>query len=61
MSIDVDIKQWQVPANQRGTRLLTDKRQEEMRRHIENMLKQKIIQPSEAPAFSQVLLIPKTD
>jgi len=61
MSIDVDVKQWQVPANQRGPRLLTDKRQEEMRRHIENMLKQKIIQPSKAPAFSQVLLIPRTD
>ena len=44
MSIDVDAKQWQVPANQRDPRLLTDKRQEEMRRHnIENMLKQKII------------------
>ena len=61
MSIDVDVKQWQVPANQRGPRLLTDKRQEDMRRHIENMLKQKIIQPSKAPAFSQILLIPRTD
>ena len=54
MPIDVDIKQWQVPANQRGPRLLTDKRQEEMRRHIENILKQNIIKPSKAPAFSQV-------
>ena len=65
MSIDVDVKQWQVQANQRGPRLLTDKRQdlEGMRRHnIENMLlKQKIIQPSKAPAFSQILLIPRTD
>ena len=32
-----------------------------MRRHIENMFLQKIIQPSKVPAFSQVLLIPKTD
>ena len=45
MSIDVDVKQWQVPANQRGPRLLTEKRHQEgeMRRRIENMLNQKII------------------
>jgi len=53
MSLDVDTVQWQVPANQRGPRLQTDKGREELRRHINNMLDQHIIQPSKAPAFSR--------
>ena len=61
MSLDVDVEKWHVPANQRGARLQTSKMQDEMRRHINNMLDQHIIQPSSAPAYSQVLLIPKPD
>lgn len=60
MSLDVDIEKWQVLANQRAPRLLqTSKMQDELRRHIKNMLDQHIIQPSSsAPAYSQVLLVP---
>ena len=60
MSLDVDIEKWQVLANQRAPRLLqTSKMQDELRRHIKNMLDQYIIQPSSsAPAYSQVLLVP---
>ena len=53
MSLDVDIEKWQVLlANQRAPRLLqTSKMQDELRRHIKNMLDQHIIQPSSsAPA-----------
>ena len=59
MSLDVDIEKWQVLANQRAPRLQTSKMQDELRRHIKNMLDQHIIQPSSAPAYSQVLLVPK--
>ena len=60
MSLDVDIEKWQVLANQRAPRLLqTSKMQDELRRHIKNMLDQHIIQPSSsAPAYSHVLLVP---
>jgi hypothetical protein len=61
MSLNVDFEKRHVPANQRGARLQTSKMQDEMRRHINNMLDQHIIQPSSAPAYSQVLLIPKPD
>ena len=59
MSI-LKIEKWQVLANQRAPRLLqTSKMQDELRRHIKNMLDQHIIQPSSsAPAYSQVLLVP---
>jgi len=59
MSLDIDIEKCQVPANQRAPRLQTSKMQDELRRHIKNMLDQHIIQPSSAPAYSQVLLVPK--
>ena len=60
MSLDVDIEKWQVLANQRAPRLLqTSKMQDELRRHIKNMLDQHIIQPSSsALAYSHVLLVP---
>jgi len=61
MEIEVDVKQWQTPSNQRSARLQSDKMREELRRHINNMLDQHIIRPSKASAFSQVLLVPKPD
>ena len=39
MSLDVDIEKWQVPANQRASRLQTSKMQDELRRHLIKLVK----------------------
>ena len=59
MSLDVDIEKWQVSANQRAPRLHISEIQDELRRHIKITLDQHIIQPSSAPEYSQVLIVPK--
>jgi hypothetical protein len=60
LQLKVDENAWKSnKSNKRPPRLQTIHKQHELRRHIESLLKTKAIRPSQATAYSQVLLVPK--
>ena len=59
--LSIDSAAWNVKANRAPARPVSLVRQEEIRTQVNKMLAANVIQPSEAPAWSQVLLVTKTD
>ena len=62
MEVDVDEGAWfNNPGNRRPSRAQSVAKQHEIRRQIQKMIANRLIQPSQAKAWSQVLLVRKPD
>jgi len=62
MEVDVDEGAWfNNPGNRRPSRAQSAAKQHEIRRQIQKMIANRLIQPSQAKAWSQVLLVRKPD
>ena len=59
MKLDVDVKKWRVQANRGPPRLNTPSKQEEIRKQLDKMLPNEVVQVSQAEYYSQVHLTPK--
>ena len=59
MTIEVDKDKWEVRDNRRPTRIQSLAKSEETRQQVNKMLAARIIQPTEAAYYSQVLLVKK--
>jgi len=59
MHIEVDTEKWQVPCNSGPPRSQGRNRNLEIMKQVSKMLRAKVIKPSKASFYSQVLLIPK--
>jgi hypothetical protein len=61
MTLDVNLTMWHRNSNRAPPRPLSVEKQLELRKQIEKLIKLKIIDRSNAPYYSQVLLVPKPD
>lgn len=59
LELNVDFKKWEIRRNSGAPRVQSIQAQIEIRKQVEEMLKNGIIQPSKATFYSQVLLVPK--
>jgi hypothetical protein len=59
MVLEVDNTQWEQPVNRRPARIQSILKENETRRQVDLMLQNKVITPSQASTWSQVLLTPK--
>ena len=59
--LDVDKKKWEVPRNRGPVRMQSLQKQDEIRRQIQEMIDNNIIEKSTASYYSQVMLTPKKD
>jgi len=59
MEIKHDPSKWQLPRNRQPPRLQSTEKNEVVREKVEYLLKNKMIEPSNANFWSQVLLVPK--
>ena len=59
MEIKHDPSKWQLPKNRQPPRLQSTEKNEVVREKVEYLLKNKMIEPSNANFWSQVLLVPK--
>ena len=61
MDIPIESDKWEHIRNRQSPRSQTPLKQEETRKQIDLLLRLKCIQPSQATAWSQILLVPKPD
>jgi hypothetical protein len=55
------VDRWDVPRNRAPARMQSTGKQNDLRQQIKAMLDRNVIKPSDATAYSQVIMIPKTD
>jgi len=58
MTLQVDLDQWHQPKNRLGYRMQSTFKQEEIDRQVAKMLAAGVIEPSQAPYYSHVHLVP---
>lgn len=61
MELRVDLSKWLTPRNRRPYRVQSRDKEEIIRKLVNQLLALKLIRPSKATAWSQVLLVPKPD
>jgi hypothetical protein len=61
MQQEVNPGLWFTPANRNPARPVSQPKRDEIKRQVELLLKLNVIRPSQAPAWSQVHLVPKPD
>ena len=61
LQLKVDDTKWKIPSNRAPTRFASELKREEIKRQIDKMLKMHLIQTSQNPEKSQVVLAKKPD